>query len=197
MLAFDRRLAEMLRPIREASLGAMLGTLAEAIDTGAEVEPEPMRRDVDGKVVRSGALSLPERGDLLVRRGTRALPQRIESPEPQPFAPLSFVADGGFTVVVGPFRWFEAAMVIEARQAQPNWTPLRHWALEWLQSRHTDVWPELAGAIHRLDGPVAGRGAWRFTVDFGSAPIEAVTGLVGAVAETGASRLRLELRPEP
>jgi len=191
MADLDRRIADLLEPMRQETVAGLLRAVAGAIEAGAEVEPEPMRRDWSGRIKRQGALSLPARGDLRVSRDGRSLVQRIEAPPPASEAPFSMVADGGFTVVIAPFAWDRAEMVIEARQPRPDWQPLRLWFLEWVQPRHGDVAPELAGAVHRLDGPVGLPGAWRFELDFGSAPVEAISGLVEAAAETGAGRLRL------
>jgi hypothetical protein len=197
MSGIDRRLAELLAPVREEAVSALLRALAGAIEAGGEVEAEPMRRGPDGQVLRGGPLDLPARGDLLVTRDGRSLPQRVESPEPDTFPPLSLVADGGFTVVIAPFRWGEARMMLESRQAKPDWQPLRLWALEWIQSRHADVSPDLAGAIHALEGPEPVRGGFAFGVDFGSAPVEAIAALIPAAAATGAGRLRLGTPDEP
>lgn len=187
----EQRIDSLLAPARDQGVSAILEAMAQALDAGAEVEPEPMHRDADGKVVRGGPLDLPWRGDLLVHRAGRSLPQQVESGPPPDFPPLSLVGDGGFTVVVAPFPWEAAEVIIESRQKKPNWQPIRLWFLEWMQSRYSDVSPDLFGAVHRIEGPEPQRWGWRFQVDFGSAPTAAVSALMVAAAETGASRLRI------
>lgn len=191
MTALDRRLADLLGPVRDQCVGAMLDALATAIDSGAEVEAEPLVRDASGRPVRDGPLGLPRRTDLGVTRGGRRLPRRIESAEVAGFAPITLVAEGGFTTVVCPFRWEAAEILLETRQSLPDWTPLRHWFLEGVQGRMIDVSPDLTGALHALDGPREGAQGLRLTVDFGSAPLSAFAGLMAAVSESGCLRMRV------
>ncbi len=194
MTDLGARLLDLLAPIRAQGVAALLEAAAEAIARGAEVEPEPLVRGPDGAVLRAGPLDLPERADLAARREGRELRQRVEPAEPPAFEPVSLVLEGGFTTVVEPFPWHGAGMVLEARQSRPDWRPLRRWFLEWVQPRHGDVAPELLGAVHRLEGPARrpARGAdWALTVDFGSAPVQAVPALIEALARSGALRLRI------
>lgn len=191
MAQLEGRLRDVVEPLRNHGVGALLQALAEAIERGGEVEAEPIRRDGEGRVLRAGPLSLPERGDLAETRQGRRLVRRVEGSDAESFEPMTLVADGGFTTVLAPFAWERAEMVIEARQAAPDWRPVRLWFLEGFQPRMTDVAPDLAGALHALEGPRKVRGVWRMEVDFGSAPAAAFAGRVAAVAETGALRLRI------
>lgn len=196
------RLADLLEPTRAATVDALLRAVAGAIEAGAQVETEPVERDGRGAVRRSGPLDLPGRGDLTVTREGRSLPQRVRAAAPEGFpggipAPVSLVMDGGVTLVIEPFAWDDAVVTVEARQAAPDWKPLRLWFLDWMQGRQTDVSPELSGAVHALTGPMpAGpsgvpTGVWRIGLDFGSAPTAALAGLVEALAVSGAARIRL------
>ncbi len=191
MTDLGARLGDLLAPVRAQGIESLLGAVADAIARGAEVEAEPLRRAPDGVVLRLGSLELPERDDLSVRREGRELRPRLEPRDPPGFEPVSLVLDGGFTTVVEPFPWHGAAMIVEARQARPDWRPLRRWFLEWVQPRRTDVAPELLGAVHRLEGPAEGSRGWVLGVDFGSAPLQALPPLVEAVARSGALRLRI------
>ncbi|MEM6679387.1 MAG: hypothetical protein AAF675_16105 [Pseudomonadota bacterium] len=74
---------------------------------------------------------------------------------------------------------------------EPAWLPLRRWYLEWFQSRFSDEAPDLEGALHALEGPVEDPAGWRFTIDLGSAPVEALSDLVLALSATGAARVRI------
>ncbi len=191
MAQLEARLRDFLEPLRNHGVGALLQALGEAIEQSADVVAEPVRRDPDGAVLRQGPLSLPSRGDVAVTRGGRRLVRRVESGALDCFEPMTLVAEGGFTTVLSPFAWEEAHLIVESRQAKPDWGPLRMWFLEWFQPKVTDVAPELSGALHALDGPWQTPRGWRMTVDFGSAPTASVAALVAAVAESGALRLRV------
>ncbi|MEL6766790.1 MAG: hypothetical protein AAFP17_06390 [Pseudomonadota bacterium] len=74
---------------------------------------------------------------------------------------------------------------------EPDWRPLRRWFLEWFQSRFADEAPDLDGAVHSVQGPDRVPGGWRLRIDLGSAPVDAVSALIGALEATGAQRVRI------
>ncbi|MCL5776700.1 hypothetical protein M1105_06830 [Limibaculum sp. FT325] len=191
MNRLDSRLADLLGPVRDVTVGALLEVLARRLDSGAEIEAEPMQREGEGRVARDGTLQLPRRGDLRVTAGGRSLVERVASPAPLAFAPVTLVEADGFVTTLSPFRWDAAAIVVTAAQPRPNWAPIRRWFLEWFQSRYADVAPDLAGAVHSIDGPEKLGQQWRFTADLGSAPIECISDLIGAFVATGASRIHI------
>ncbi len=184
-------LTRLVEDPRDRSVAAILEAMARAIDAGADVEPEPERRDASGRVIRSGPLRLPRRADLSLAEGGRTLFCRIESrPGGEGNAAVVRTAEG-FSAEIHPFRWEAAEMTVLARQEELNWTPLRRWFLEWFQSRHTELAPDLIGAVHSIDGPRRVPGGWTLSIDFGSAPTASVTELVHALAETGADSMRI------
>ena len=184
-------LEEVLAPVRESAISAMLTAQARAIEAGAEIDAEPIRRDPAGKVKRQGRLALPSRGDLAVTMDGRTLIQRIEARRVTAFPPIEVRTRSGFTGLIGPFRWEDAEIRFETRGARPNWTPIRLWFLEWFQPRHTRLQPELAGVVHSLEGPEDLSGSWQLHLDFGSAPIAAVASLIETAGETGCARLTI------
>ncbi|MEM9148668.1 MAG: hypothetical protein AAGC57_21150 [Pseudomonadota bacterium] len=190
MTDLETRLAELFEPARGAAVEALLKAMAGAIGSDAEVDAEPVRQSPDGQIERFGPLSLPERGDLSVSRAGRRLVRRIEEPGLPEFEPVSVVFDGGFTCVVSPFRWSNCEVIIDAMQPKPDWGPLRRWFIEWFQPRVSDVAPDLAGVVHRLEGPEPVGPAWRAALDLGSAPVRAATDLIPAVMQSGALRMR-------
>ncbi len=188
-------LREKLAPARESTITALLAAQAKALDAGAEIEPEPLRRAPSGAIKREGRLGLPGRGDLAVTLDGRTLIQRIEGRRTTPFDPFVPLGADGPAAVIAPFRWEDAEIFAEAGVAKPNWTPLRLWFLEWFQPRHTRLLPDLNGALHGMKSPEAVQAGWRMTVDFGSAPIAAVTALLVALEETGVGAIRIGDRP--
>ena len=184
-------LTRLVEDPRDRSVAAILEAMARAIDAGADVEPEPERRDASGRVIRSGPLKLPRRADLSLAEGGRTLFCRIESRLAEDGTAAVVRTGEGFSAEIHPFRWEAAEVTVQARQEELNWTPLRQWFLEWFQSRHTELAPDLLGAVHSIDGPRRVPGGWALTVDFGSAPTACVTELVHAIAETGAESMRI------
>lgn len=184
-------LTRLVEDPRDRSIAAILEAMARALDAGAEVEPEPERRDAAGRVIRSGPLRLPRRADLSLSEGGRMLFCRIESRPGDPGNAAVVRTADGFSAEIHAFRWEAAEVTVVASQAQPNWEPVRRWFLEWFQSRHTELAPDLIGAVHSIDGPRRMSEGWTLTVDFGSAPATCVTELVHALAETGADSMRI------
>ena len=182
-------LAQRLESVREATVTALLRAQAIAIDAGAEIEAEPMRRDAQNRIRRDGPLDLPSRGDLGVTHGGRTLVRQIEGGTGPDFEPFEAFVSPDFAAAIHPFAWDHAVLEMTSRQDTPNWTPLRHWFLEWFQVRPSEISPELSGAVHRLDGPYRGPDDWRATVDFGSAPASCIPALIAAVALSGCSTL--------
>jgi hypothetical protein len=184
-------LEEVLAPVRESAIAALLTAQSRAIEAGAEIEPEPVRRDPAGRVKRQGRLRLPSRGDLAVTMEGRTLIQRIEARRITAFLPMELRTRSGFTGLIGPFRWEDAEISFETRGGRPNWAPIRLWFLEWFQPRQTQLQPELAGVVHALDGPDEIDGVWKIHIDFGSSPIAALAALIEIAGETGASAMRI------
>jgi hypothetical protein len=188
----DPALSRLIEPLRDQAIGGILEAMARELEADADVVPEPELRDAEGRIARGGELNLPRRGDLAVTKDGRRLIRRIEGgPVPEGRSLVAQTADG-FESEILPFRWDAANVTVFAKQAQPNWSPLRRWFLEWFQSRYSEVAPDLYGAVHSLDGPREVRGGWAFTIDFGSAPIGCIVDLIGAIAESGAERMRID-----
>ncbi len=184
-------LTEHLSAVREATLTVLLEAQAKALNSGAEIEPEPIRRNPAGDIKRDGQLDLPSRGDLRVTRPGRTLIEQYQGGTVPVFRPLQAYANPDFSADLHPFTWDRAVLDIRSEQIQPAWTPLRHWFLEWFQTRPTDLTPDLCGAVHRLDGPHSHPGGWRITVDLGSAPTSCVPAMIAAIGLSGCSRLRI------
>ena len=191
MAMSDPAIAELVEPARDAAVGALLEAMARAIESGAEVVPEPEIRDARGTVTRGGPLMLPRREDLAVTEGGHCRLRHAEGAPPGPGDCVALATEAGFVAEVAPFRWDAAELTVLTRAGEPDWAPLRRWFLEWFQTRHGAEAPDLYGAVHSLEGPSQSGASWRFTLDFGSAPVECIGDLIEAVAASGAARMRL------
>ncbi|MEM1383930.1 MAG: hypothetical protein AAF713_13130 [Pseudomonadota bacterium] len=191
MTRLDTRLVDVLEPVRDVAVGEILETMATALGEGADVHAEPMVRDANGRSLRDGALKLPRRADLRVVANGHALVRRVETEQRLAFDPVTMVAPNGFAAVFTPFDWDSCEIEVEPGASKPDWAPLRRWFLEWIQSRFTEVSPDLEGAVHSIEGPFDIPKGWRFSVDFGSAPVECIGDLMDAFAESGAARIRI------
>ena len=192
MTVADRRLDDVLAPLRDLHLADMLEHIARALDAGARVLPEPWRRGPDGKVLREGFLHLPARHDLEVARAGRVLHPRVDTRLEIGFDAIETPDSSGFSLAIHPFQWQAAELVLETRQRMPNWTPLRLWFLEFVQSNYGEEAPDLHGALHKLGDPERRGARISFRIDFGSAPLRCVPALIEALAQTGAARGRLQ-----
>ena len=185
-------LEEVLAPVRESAIAALLAAQARAIEAGAEIESEPVRRDPAGRVKRQGRLGLPSRGDLSVTMDGRTLIQRVEARRIAAFLPIEVRTRSGFTGLIGPFRWEDAEIALrDARQT--GRTGRRSGSGSWNGSSRgkASLQPELSGVVHALDGPEEVEGVWKLHLDFGSAPIAAVAALIETAAETGCAKMRI------
>src|SRR5690625_5762471 len=101
-MAATDMLEEVLAPVRESAVAALLTAKARAIAAGAEIVAEPVRRDPAGRVKRQGVLHLPSRGDLAITMDGRTLIQRIEARNVIAFPPVEVRTQSGFTGQIGP-----------------------------------------------------------------------------------------------
>ena len=188
MTVADRRLDDVLAPLRDLHLADLLETIAGALDKGAHVRPEPWRRGADGKVLREGFLHLPSRHDLEIVKGGRSTRPGVDTQMEIGFDAIETPDSSGFSMAIFPFQWQSAELMLETRQRMPNWTPLRLWFLEFVQSSYGEEAPDLHGALHGIGNPHRSGGKITFKIDFGSAPLRCGPALIEALGQTGAAR---------
>jgi hypothetical protein len=182
-------LGDILEPVRDLYVSAILETMAVELRRGADVDAEPVDRDADGHIRREGALNLPSRHDLRVVRDGRTLMLKVAGETSLEFRTFSAPVSDCATIDVGPFCW--GGLTVRVRQAagQPNWTPLRHWFLEAFQARLGEESPDLLGVAHGLSGPFPDGDGWRFEVDLGSASVPGFIAMIEALGQTGCARI--------
>jgi hypothetical protein len=190
-MRLTEHLPDLLMPVRDIYVAAILETMARELEQGAEVDAEPVERDGEGRIQRRGSLDLPARHDLRVGRGGRALMRRVPCDLGVDFRPVSAVMADMAAVRIAPFTWCQATVRAQRVRGRPNWTPLRRWFLEWFQARFGEESPDLLGVVHSLDGPHEDAGGWRFTIDFGSASVACFAAMLEALAQSGCTEITI------
>jgi hypothetical protein len=185
------RLPDVLGPVRDIYVAALLETMARELDDGAEVDAEPVERDGEGRISRRSPLNLPARRDLRVMRGGRTALRTVSGGRPICFDPIGVAVSGGARARVAPFDWSAAPVRLRRAQGAPDWTPVRRWYLEWFQARFGEESPDLLGVVHAIDGPERHGDGWSFTVDLGSASVAAFAAMLAAFGRTGCSEIRV------
>lgn len=184
-------LADVLEPVRDLHVAGLLELMARELTLGADVEAEPIERDAEGRVRRRPPLGLPRRLDLRATREGRALALRAPRATTLRFAPIALALSDVSNLHVAPFCWGAVTLFARGAAGAPNWAPVRLWLLEWLQARFGEESPDLLGAVHAIDGPVAEGDGWRFAIDLGSAPAAGFIAMAEAFGRTGCAEIRV------
>ena len=191
MTRFGDTLRDLLAPVRDLHVAALLEALARELERGGDVEVEPMERGADGLLRRASPLRLPSRADLRVTRSGRTLHPRVETARTVCFEPLAGALDDLTWLRVTPFDWGGAEVLALRGPGGANWTPLRLWFLEWSLPRFGDESPDLLGAAHSLQGPWEDAEGWRFRVDFGSASVAGFEAMLAALTQSGCAEIHV------
>jgi hypothetical protein len=107
------------------------------------------------------------------------------------FPPERSSFGSGLEVVVEPFHWNGVEFLVEGIGLEE--AVLANWCKEWIDVDETHE-PDihgLIGAIHSMTAPEHRDNGVFFSVDFGSAPVEAVTSLLHLLSSIGAQKVRI------
>ncbi len=126
--------------------------------------------------------------------GERGEPQAIHvaCSEPPEGSLAGVIRVGSVDVPVFPLAW--EACVVWARLASPDWSAIEPWRKKWLDAdRGADPSDEdgLSGVVHYFASPVAEGGGYLLELDLGSAPVEALTEFLDALAAMGAAEIEV------
>jgi hypothetical protein len=157
----------------------------EGILFGVEVLAQPKVVPVDQQ------LSQPARHDIVIRHND----------QPDEILRLEKVADAAplrgtlqiknVPVKVYTVAW--AAFSLWVRLARPVWTRLEPWKKKWLEVGPGGE-PDndgLMGVVHSISAPTSEGGGFLFELNFGSAPVDALTELIDLLVEMGANEIEL------
>lgn len=187
-------LGDLLDQIRDQYLAPFRAAISE--QAGAEPPStfvaEPILRDEDGEPAREGGLDLPMRGDLFILKDEPE-GRNIDSEALIGFDPVNVAGPNGLAVTFTPFVWDMLDVTLGGVVIDDtDWTPLVDWFDRWFDEEEAHpVGPDgLSGVIHGLSEPADEDDAVVFTVDLGSAPVEALEELIEALALLGAASCR-------
>ncbi|HEY4177089.1 MAG TPA: hypothetical protein VGM90_09670 [Kofleriaceae bacterium] len=179
-LAFPQALGEMLTQLRAAHVRYLPGLVSRLRTQVADVLPEGLVEVNDGRVFgglqRFDAIATgPKVHDLQVA----VLPNVQHG--------MSVDVNGTPCAVIR-FPWNECR--VQARVDDDRWHyALNAWLTTWLdpEDKNPTDMLGLSSVVHSVRDVAVADGMLSFTVDFGSAPIECVGELIGALVHAGAS----------
>jgi hypothetical protein len=181
---------ELFDAIRDHFLRRFGTHLDELITAGKSVAVEPAFRDATGKVVREGRLGLPARSDVIViEEGKAAEAHLVETQTHLSFEKFEFDWEG-LRVTVRPFRWDDCHVTLQRSRAT-EYEPLVKWFEKWFRESEDGDEESFLGAVHFLSDPSENGASTTVTVDFGSAPVEALEEFLDAVRALAASEVAL------
>jgi len=164
--------------------------LADAI-AASDAHVEPAFRIESGDLAVSGPLEVPYRADLIPRGGDGSSVM-VNSTSSLGFEPFTVVY-GECRLSVSPFVWDWAKVTASGLTEEESSNVLKAWFLRWFDPDDANQADEkgLFGVVHYLGDPKAIEGGVEWTVDFGSAPPEAVQDMIDRLETHGAAELSL------
>ena len=171
----------------------LLEIIAQQRTSGnATVVHEPVLRDGEGEVMRSGPLDIPMRVDIVLAKDGEVIDSiNVDTEEMLSFEPFEFTwPDNGLAVRVEPFQWNWLQVQTTANPEPDHWHAIRDWYLKWVGEDDPTI-DQVAGAVHFLDDPRVDGDAIQFTMDLGTSPVECLEELFDALGKFGAPTVRL------
>ena len=173
---------EIFGPIRDVYLMHLVNAIREATVASPGSAHEPIVHDPDGSVLKTGALNLPRRQDIM-RDGSDGLDaETVGAPRLLDFQPLELTVTTGLTVRIAPCHWNQLWIMVQPFCDSALLMRIRLWYLDWFQARLVRNPKEVCSVIHHLDGPHRYQGAHWFLLDMGSAPVDAISALIRLLA---------------
>jgi hypothetical protein len=181
-------LGQLLEDIRQHYVDHFLAVVRRLQRrAGAKVRTEVALCDSEGQPVCEGTLHLPLRIDAVVVQDGEAIESiSVDAAKMLSFEPVLFQWSGNLTVFLGPFAWHALEMRLPRLGRGKGWAALQSWFKKWFREDE-DGEGALLGLVHFLSDPEESAEAVSFTVDLGSAPVEAFEELLDAIAACGVS----------
>lgn len=172
--------------VRERYLEALLESLAAFTDQHPASAPEVMFQ-----LQRDEPLPYRlHRADMAAHNAGSPTIQEVIPSTHLSFEPFGLEFTEGVTAAVSPFVWNDVGVQINTTMPAQ---PVEDWAMRWLDLE--DQFPKdehgLQGVIHSVSREDAADGSTLLTVDFGSAPIDALKELIELAFSAGASHVSI------
>lgn len=182
-------LGDLLEMIRQDYIDHLTAAADDLQEDGAEVIYEPAYRDEKGEVALGGALKLPARVDLLVKKGNDVDSTQVAAEGVFRFdESISITWDNGMAVEVLPFAWDMMPVRMEGITAETNLEPLQQWFWRWFAEPEGLEGP-VQEVVHYLGDPETVDNGVRLVADMGTSPLEAWQDLLDACAACGAKKV--------
>lgn len=180
---------DLLKQIRQPYIDQLSFRAAQA-----DFFIEPALRGRDGSVIYEGALATPYRCDLVHKETFQT-----ESVDATKYIRLAEVccSVGNMRVHLSGFSWEMLTLVIDGMHQVAAEQVMRRWFMHWFDENDSNVINAdgLYGVVHFISDPSSAGSAVRFQMDLGSAPADAVAGLMEELRNQGASELKLYRDP--
>ena len=128
--------------------------------------------------------------DIFCRRGEKSCPIEVNLASAKAMTPVRENWQG-LDVTLHPFVWNGLEFRLDGDLT--NDAPLVAWMEKWMDIAEKKPKDDhlLSEIAHNVTQPERGEAGWSFSVDFGSAPLDAFVELIEVVRATGAKRLEL------
>lgn len=176
-----------IRAIYATQLSAVIAAHPNCVSEGAY-------RTSSGDLAFEGASALPMRLDVLpVTEEGPGNPIMVDSPSRLQFTPIDWSESPSLRVTLAPFIWDYCQVFVPDIPANFSFEPIKQWFLRWFDADDANTADEngLYGVVHYLSEPDYKEEGVSFTVDFGSAPVDALEDLFEALAAAGATIARI------
>jgi hypothetical protein len=175
--------SQILEQIRSHYLTRLRQGIADHAGDGiVTVVPEAALRGHDGKLLRRGTPLAPVRVDLVTLVNERVRDgMEIESETMPGFPPFSLRWKHVLPVVINPFAW--NLCPVRMVQAGGGIEPITDWFEQWFDADELKTPGEdgLIGVVHSIRSLAGEAGSVHFSIDLGSAPIEAFEEMIEAM----------------
>lgn len=171
--------------------GLYVRKLSAAV-AGIDAHIEPALRNREGALAVEGPLSLPIRVDAIRRKGN-GKSITVDSTSRIAFDPI-LTKFGQCDVRIASFTWDAVQLTVNGLKEQDVHEIAPAWFFRWFDAEDKNAANAegLYGVVHFLGDPKVVTGGIELSIDFGSAPAEALNDLLDSLARRGAVAIHLK-----